>query len=97
MVMMIVICCSVLGLAGCIGVEEKGQMPPKGKVIGVTLLTKQHLFYQDLEKGLLSEAQKNGYTVLVLAAEFDPAKQANQVEDFIAKKVDAIVISPCRC
>jgi ribose transport system substrate-binding protein len=88
--MMMAISCFVLGFAGC-----GGGATQKGKVIGVTLLTKQHIFYQDLEKGLLSEAKKNGYTVTVLAAEFDPAKQANQVEDFIAKKVDAIVISPC--
>lgn len=85
--------CLLLGLAGC--GEKKSEMPAVEKKIGVTLLTKQHIFYQDLEKGLLAEAGKNGYGVTVLAAEFDPAKQANQVEDFIAKKVDAIVISPC--
>jgi ribose transport system substrate-binding protein len=87
--LMLVMSCSVLGLTGC----ERNQT--KGKVIGVSLLTKQHIFYQDLEKGLLSRAQAYGYTVTVLAAEFNAAKQANQVEDFIAKKVDAIVISPC--
>jgi ribose transport system substrate-binding protein len=88
--------CFLLGLSGCGGGKDGPESAPEGgKTIGVTLLTKQHIFYQDLEKGLLSEAAKNGFTVTVLAAEFDPAKQANQVEDFIAKKVDAIVISPC--
>ena len=85
--------CLLLGLTGCAG--DNGGTSTQGKTIGVTLLTKQHIFYQDLEKGLLAEAGKTGYQVTVLAAEFDPAKQANQVEDFIAKKVDAIVISPC--
>ena len=93
--MILAISCSVLILAGCGNNRKEAKDAPGKKVIGVTLLTKQHIFYQDLEKGLLSEAQKSGFTLEVLAAEFDPAKQANQVEDFIAKKVDAIVISPC--
>jgi ribose transport system substrate-binding protein len=88
--------CLMLGLSGCGSNPSQPKSAPRGgKVIGVTLLTKQHAFYQDLEKGLLSEAGKKDYRVKVLAAEFDPAKQANQVEDFIAEKVDAIVVSPC--
>jgi ribose transport system substrate-binding protein len=94
--LMMALSCFMFGLSGC-GSNQKGSgtTPAKGKVIGVTLLTKQHIFYQDLEKGLLSEAKKYGYTVTVLAGEMDVAKQSNQIEDFIAKKVDAIVISPC--
>lgn len=66
-----------------------------GKVIGVTLLTREHQFYRDLEAGLNSEAAKYGYKLIVVAGEFDPAKQAAQMEDFISQKVDAIIVAPC--
>jgi ribose transport system substrate-binding protein len=67
---------------------------PPGKTIGVTLLTRGHLFYRDLEEGLNEEAAKHGYKLVVTAAEFDLGKQAGQIEDFIARKVDASVVCP---
>ncbi len=66
-----------------------------GKTIGVTLLTAQHQFYQDLRAGLESEAAKHGYRLLINSAEFDSARQANQIDEFIVQRVDAIVASPC--
>jgi ribose transport system substrate-binding protein len=71
-----------------------GTQPPKGKSIGVSLLTRAHLFYRDLESGLRAEADSNKYDVIVTAAEFDLGKQTSQIEDFIARKVDAIVVCP---
>ncbi len=64
------------------------------KTIGVTLLTRAHIFYKDLEEGLQEEAAKNRFDVIVTAAEFDLGKQTAQIEDFIARKVDAIAVSP---
>lgn len=34
------------------------------KVIGVSLLTREHQFYRDLEKGLRTEAAEKGYKVI---------------------------------
>ncbi len=65
------------------------------KVIGVTLLTREHQFYRDLEDGLRSEAAKHGFELQVVAGEFDFGKQAAQIDDFISKKVDALIIAPC--
>jgi ribose transport system substrate-binding protein len=65
------------------------------RVIGVTLLTNGHQFYRDLESGLRSEADKSKFDLIVLSAEFDAAKQDSQIRDFVAKKVDAIVVAPC--
>jgi ribose transport system substrate-binding protein len=67
---------------------------PGAKVIGVTLLNRQHIFYRDLEQGLKEEADKHGYELLVTSADFDLGKQIGQIEDFISRKVDAIVICP---
>jgi ribose transport system substrate-binding protein len=64
------------------------------KTIGVTLLTRGHLFYRDLEQGMQDEAAKAGYKLVVTSAEFDLGKQAGQIEDFVARKVDAIVVCP---
>jgi ribose transport system substrate-binding protein len=63
--------------------------------VGVSLLTRTHPFYQDLESGLREAASQNGYELLVTAGEFDVAKQKDQVQDFIVRKVDAIIVSPC--
>jgi ribose transport system substrate-binding protein len=63
--------------------------------VGVTLLTRTHPFYQDLEAGLTEAAGEAGFQLLVTAGEFDVAKQKDQIHDFIVKGVNAIVVSPC--
>ena len=64
------------------------------KIIGVTLLTRAHLFYKDLEEGLLAGAARNQYELIITAAEFDLGKQSGQIEDFVARRVDAIIVCP---
>jgi ribose transport system substrate-binding protein len=73
-----------------------GQKPQSKstKTIGVSLLTRAHVFYKDLEEGLKTEAAKNGYELIITAGEFDLGKQSAQIEDFIAQKVDAIILCP---
>lgn len=95
----IAIAVAVLGAAGC------GSAPPEkssgramnggAKVIGVSLLTEQHGFYQALRAGLEAAAKEQGYTLHITSGEFDAVRQANQVDEFIAQKVDAIVLCPC--
>jgi len=87
-------------LAGC-GKEKSESKSPADKtdtagiVIGVSLLTRTHPFYQDLEAGLQEAAKNAGYNLLVTAGEFDVAKQKDQIQDFIVRKVNAIIVSPC--
>jgi ABC-type sugar transport system substrate-binding protein len=64
-------------------------------LVGVTLLTFTNDFFKELEKGLRQEAAQRGLDLVVTACEMDPAKQASQIEDFVAQKVAAIVASPC--
>ncbi len=64
------------------------------KKIGVTLLTREHQFYKDLEAGLKAEAEKNGFEVIVQSGDMDLAKQQSQIENFIVQKVSAIVVCP---
>jgi len=86
-VVMIVVCTL---LTSC---SPKGEKPAS-KTIGVTLLTRAHLFYRDLESGLQEEADSDKFTLLITAADFDLGKQTAQVEDFVARKVDAIIVCP---
>jgi ribose transport system substrate-binding protein len=65
-----------------------------GKTIGVSIQNREAQFYQDMEGGMKSEAAKYGYTVSVVDASRDNSKQQSQVEDFIAQKVAAIVLTP---
>jgi len=64
------------------------------KVVGVTLLTREQGFYQDLEAGLRAEAEKKGYRVIITSGDFDLAKQQAQVENFVVQHVDAIIVCP---
>jgi ribose transport system substrate-binding protein len=96
-----VVALSIVFAGGCI--KEKradrkaGDKSPQGAklTIGVSLLTRTHPFYQDLEAGLREAAAAAGFELLVTAGEFDVAKQKDQVQDFIVRKVHAIIISPC--
>ena len=72
-----------------------GSTGPKRPVVGVTLLTQTHAFFKDLEEGLRKEAAARNLDVIVVACEMDPAKQAAQIEDFVAQRVSAIVAAPC--
>ena len=96
-----VVVLAFLTTAGCKRSEPTGTEPaaaeaePHAKRIGVTLLTVQHQFYQDLRAGLQEEAEKHGYELLITTAEHDPSRQADQIDQFIVQQVDAIVICPC--
>jgi len=67
----------------------------KRGTVGVSLLTLRNPFFKVIGEHITSELAGHGYATLVLSADEDPAKQANQVKDFIVKKVAAIVLSPC--
>ncbi|MFI5381705.1 MAG: substrate-binding domain-containing protein [Tepidisphaerales bacterium] len=80
-------------LAGC---KDKGPTPTAGKpVIGVSLLTMTNPFFKDIADAMQAEAAKHGYEVIVTSGELDPARQKDQVKDFLVRKVNAIVLAPC--
>jgi ribose transport system substrate-binding protein len=85
-----VVLCLTTVLLSC----GKTSRPPTTKTIGVSLLTRGHLFYRDLEEGLKEEAATKKYELIVTSADFDLGKQLGQLEDFVARKVDAIILCP---
>lgn len=90
LVQIVVLSVIILTLGSC---GQKNETKA-AKVIGVSLLTRGHVFYRDLEAGLVNEAKKNNYELIITAGEFDLGKQVGQIEDFVARKVDAIVLCP---
>jgi ribose transport system substrate-binding protein len=62
--------------------------------IGLSVLTLQNPFFGVIADNVTSEAAKHGYDVIVVSAEMDPGMQNNQVNDFIVKGVDAIILNP---
>ena len=81
--------------AACGGTKSDQPVVAKRPVIGVSLLTQTHSFFKDLEDGLREEAAKRNLDLVVVACEMDPAKQAAQIEDFVAQRVSAILLAPC--
>ena len=68
--------------------------PDDAPLVGVTLLNKQDVFYQELEAGMRAEAERQGMELLVQSAEKDLAAQTAQVENFIVRGVDALIACP---
>ncbi|MGA7355642.1 MAG: substrate-binding domain-containing protein [Candidatus Cybelea sp.] len=90
-----------LALAACShGTSQSGATASPGaqtnaqKTIGVSIQNREAQFYQDMESGMRSQAAKHGYALIVVDASRDNARQQSQVEDFISKRVDAIVLTP---
>ncbi|ERK08874.1 substrate-binding domain-containing protein [Serratia fonticola] len=85
----------VLGSVLAIGLAVFSQSTlAKEYKIGASLLTQQHPFYIDLADAMKAEAKKDDVVLNISIANQDLNKQLSDVEDFITKKVDAIIISP---
>jgi ribose transport system substrate-binding protein len=68
--------------------------PDKPLTVGVSLLTRAHQFYKDLEAAMVEEAPKHGITLKIQSAEFDAAVQLRQVQTFLSQDVDALILCP---
>ncbi|WP_417240987.1 substrate-binding domain-containing protein [Celeribacter halophilus] len=62
--------------------------------IGASLLTQQHPFYIQLADAMKAEASDQNVAIEVSIANQDLSKQLADVEDFIVKGVDVLIISP---
>jgi ribose transport system substrate-binding protein len=97
----------VLGAAlvvGCAGASSealpqadsgaKAGTSPRGKV-GVSVLTLGNPFFRVIADHLTEELAEAGYETVVVSGELDPARQHQQVRDFITAGCAAIVLCPC--
>jgi ribose transport system substrate-binding protein len=85
-------------LCGCdaqVMPNPAGDAPKTRGTIGISVLTLTNPFFRVIGDNITAEASKRGYDVIVVSGDYDVAKQQNQIRDFIAKQVAAIVLNPC--
>lgn len=67
---------------------------PKQPVIGVSMMNLSNEFIAMLNKGMEAKAKELGVTLIVNDAQRNAERQVQQVESFVAQKVDAIILNP---
>src|SRR4051812_47768475 len=80
----------ILGLATIFSQRWNSDKPK----IGLAVANLQADFFNQIKQSVTKEAGKKGIEVVVADAHGDAAAQVNQIEDFITKRVDAIVYIP---
>ena len=84
----------VVGLAALVAVPSCSTAPKRKGRIGVTCMDLTNPFFKLISNIMTEEAAKYGYDVVSLSAGNDPAKQNNQMSDFVAQGYDAIFLNP---
>jgi len=88
-----------LCVSGCSKTEtgSTGTTQPASNkpIIGVSVLTLNNPFFKDMADAMIAEGEKKGFQVVALSGDLDPAKQKDQVKNFITQKMAAIVLTPC--
>lgn len=64
-------------------------------VIAYSTLTSNNPFFNVISSNLKEEANAAGYDVTVVSGDEDSKKQSDQIQNFIAQQVAAIVLNPC--
>lgn len=85
-------------VAGCTrssSITDTSRTQKSKATIGLSVLTLTNPFFKEIADSMTATAKEHGYDVTVVSGDFDVAKQQNQVQDFIVKKVAAIVLCPC--
>jgi len=86
---LLVICISIIfALSACTSESEF-----KGK-IGMTCMDLTNPFFKLIGNVMQEEAKKYGYELVALSGNVDPARQNNQLSDFVAQGYDAIFLNP---
>ncbi|HWK46971.1 MAG TPA: substrate-binding domain-containing protein [Stellaceae bacterium] len=77
---------AALGLAGSAGAEE-------AKTLGVALPNLTNPYYVAMKKSFETNAAAQGFTIKVLIADNDDAKQLSQIQSFVQQKVSAVALN----
>jgi inositol transport system substrate-binding protein len=84
----------VLVLCGC-GRQQPSPQGEKPLVIGVSLMNLSNEFIEKLNEAMEAKAKEAGVRLIINDAQRSAERQVQQVESFIAQKVDAIILNPC--
>jgi ribose transport system substrate-binding protein len=81
--------------AGVVGVGHAQQV--EKPVVGLVMKSLANEFFKDMEEGAVKHVEERGDVTLIpvgMHSETDIDTQINAVENFITKKVNAIVVAP---
>jgi inositol transport system substrate-binding protein len=83
-------------LIGC-GRHDSSTRPggQKPLTLGVSLMNLSSEFIAMINQSVEAKARETGVKLIVNDAQRSPERQVQQVESFIAQKVDAIILNPC--
>lgn len=81
-------------LCGC-GRNAQGPDGEKQVVVGVSLLNLSSEFIVMLDEAMAAKAKEMGVKLIVSDAQRSAERQIQQVENFIAQRVDVIILNPC--
>jgi inositol transport system substrate-binding protein len=82
--------------AGCNrGAQREDPSGRKPLVIGVSVMNLANEFIVSVNDAMAVKAKESGVQLVVNDAQRSAEKQVQQVETFIAEKVDAIILNPC--
>ncbi len=74
--------------------QQQGNPTDEKMVIGFSVSTLNNPFFVSLTDGAKSKAESLGAEVIVVDARDDSAKQANDIEDLISKKINVLIVNP---
>lgn len=87
---------SLLAACSQSSTSEKGKDGDSKKlVVGVSMLSMQNEFIVNVHDAMVKKAEADGVELITVDAERSALKQVEQIESFIAQKVDAIIMNPC--
>ena len=94
----IAVVAAILAAAALAGAAYAGlngrSSPAKTLTIGVAMPESNDQFYEVIGAGIKAEAKRIHVKAVFVFAQNDSATQDQQVRNFVAQKVDAILISP---
>lgn len=87
-----------VGLLGCgrpAGPSAEAGSGDKPIILGVSLMNLSSEFIVMLQQAMQAKARELGVKLIINDAQRSPERQVQQVESFIAQRVDAIILNPC--
>jgi ribose transport system substrate-binding protein len=66
---------------------------PSDITIGVSLLTREHVFYNLVEEAMQAKASELGIKIIVMDGQQDSSVQYSQIQDFVTQEVDGIILA----
>ena len=91
--MLLTSACSAVTIDGETAPNTDGALQGNGK-IGLSVSTLNNPFFVSLSDGAREAARELGADLIVIDAGDDPAKQTNDIEDFISKNITVLLVNP---